>query len=141
MSSTHRKLHRQQKLTAHAHRMRMAPSEPERVLWQALRCRQLGVQFRRQVVLQGYIVDFFAPSARLVVEVDARSTRASAVLTTAGSARFRPRGSTCSVFGRSSSVATGKQPPNSSLGRSVSDRIHSNVQLRLKLSQMRQRHL
>ena len=76
MSSTHSKLHRQQKLTAHAHRMRMAPSEPERVLWQALRCRQLGVQFRRQVVLQGYIVDFFAPSARLVVEVDgAQHTR------------------------------------------------------------------
>jgi very-short-patch-repair endonuclease len=50
--------------------MRLAPSEPERVLWQALRCCQLGTQFRRQVVLQGYIVDFFAPGARLVVEVD-----------------------------------------------------------------------
>ena len=50
--------------------MRQAPSEPERVLWEALRCCQLGVRFRRQVVLQGFIVDFFAPSARLVVEVD-----------------------------------------------------------------------
>jgi len=40
------------------------------VLWQALRSSQLGVQFRRQVVLAGAIVDFFAPSARLVVEVD-----------------------------------------------------------------------
>lgn len=50
--------------------MRGAPSEPERVLWQALRCGRLGVQFRRQVVLQGFIVDFFTPAARLVVEVD-----------------------------------------------------------------------
>ena len=40
------------------------------MLWLALRASQLGVQFRRQVVLQGYIVDFFAPAARLVVEVD-----------------------------------------------------------------------
>jgi very-short-patch-repair endonuclease len=50
--------------------MRTAPSEPERVLWEALRASQLGVRFRRQVVLHGFIVDFFAPSARLVVEVD-----------------------------------------------------------------------
>jgi very-short-patch-repair endonuclease len=35
-----------------------------------LRSSQLGVQFRRQVVLHGFIVDFFAPSAKLVVEVD-----------------------------------------------------------------------
>jgi very-short-patch-repair endonuclease len=28
------------------------------------------VQFRRQVVVHGFIVDFFAPAARLVVEVD-----------------------------------------------------------------------
>ena len=70
MSTTQGKLRRQQFLDAHAHRMRLAPSEPERVLWQALRYHQLGVQFRRQVVLQGYIVDFFAPAARLVVEVD-----------------------------------------------------------------------
>jgi very-short-patch-repair endonuclease len=50
--------------------MRVAPSEPERVLWSALRASQLGVRFRRQVVLQGYIVDFFAPDAYLVVKVD-----------------------------------------------------------------------
>lgn len=67
MSAAH---HRQLKLAAHAHCMRLVPSEPERVLWRALRSCQLGVRFRRQVVLHGFIVDFFAPSARLVVEVD-----------------------------------------------------------------------
>ena len=70
MSTAHGKLHKQQQLSAHAHRMRLAPSEPERVLWQALRSSQLGTWFRRQVVVRGYIVDFFAPAARLVVEVD-----------------------------------------------------------------------
>jgi len=70
MSTTHGKLKRQQFLAAHAHRMRGAPSEPERVLWQALRASQLGVRFRRQVVWGQFILDFFAPSARLVVEVD-----------------------------------------------------------------------
>jgi very-short-patch-repair endonuclease len=70
MSSAHGKLQRQIQLGAYAHRMRLAPSEPERVLWQALRGARLGVRFRRQVVLHGFIVDFFAPSARLVVEVD-----------------------------------------------------------------------
>jgi very-short-patch-repair endonuclease len=63
-------LRKQQQLAAHAHRMRHAPSEPERLLWQALRASQLGTPVRRQVVVQGYIVDFFAPAARLVVEVD-----------------------------------------------------------------------
>jgi very-short-patch-repair endonuclease len=50
--------------------MRLAPSEPEQVLWLALRANQLGVRFYRQVVAQRFILDFFAPSARLVVEVD-----------------------------------------------------------------------
>jgi very-short-patch-repair endonuclease len=46
-------------------------TESEAKLWEAIRGRKLGVQFRRQVVLLGrYIVDFYAPSLRLVVEVD-----------------------------------------------------------------------
>jgi very-short-patch-repair endonuclease len=50
--------------------MRHEPTETEWHLWQALRCRQLGVSFRRQVVLQGYIADFYASEERLIVEVD-----------------------------------------------------------------------
>ena len=70
MSKLQSRLRRQQLIAARAHAMRFAPSEPERVPWVALRASQLGVPFRRQVVLQGYIVDFLAPTARLVVEVD-----------------------------------------------------------------------
>jgi very-short-patch-repair endonuclease len=51
--------------------LRNAPTVSEARLWSALRCRQLrGVAFRRQVVVARYIVDFLAPEARLIVEVD-----------------------------------------------------------------------
>ena len=51
---------------------RQAPTISEQKLWTALRCRQvLGVQFRRQVPMAGrYVIDFFAPSVGLAVEVD-----------------------------------------------------------------------
>ncbi len=48
-----------------------APTPSEEALWQVLRHGVGGVAFKRQVVLGGrYIVDFFAPSVGLVVEVD-----------------------------------------------------------------------
>ncbi|HVR20981.1 MAG TPA: DUF559 domain-containing protein [Polyangiaceae bacterium] len=57
-------------LTSYACENRRSPSEPERRLWQCLAGGQLGVAFRRQVVIGNAIADFFAPSIRLVVEVD-----------------------------------------------------------------------
>ena len=57
-------------LDLHAHTMRQAPTDSEARLWRALRSSQLGVAFRRQVPLLGFIADFYAPSVRLVVEVD-----------------------------------------------------------------------
>jgi very-short-patch-repair endonuclease len=50
----------------------MRPGTPsERALWALLRAGQCGVYFRRQVPLLGCcIVDFLAPAAKLVVEVD-----------------------------------------------------------------------
>jgi len=42
----------------------------EALLWHRLRSSQLGVRFRRQMVIGRYIVDFAAPAAALVVEVD-----------------------------------------------------------------------
>ena len=48
-------------------------SENERVLWSRISGKQLGVAFRRQFQVGKYIVDFVAPSAKLIVEVDDRS--------------------------------------------------------------------
>lgn len=50
--------------------MRREPTASERALWEVLRSSQLGVGFRRQALVAGCIVDFLAPSRRLVVEVD-----------------------------------------------------------------------
>jgi very-short-patch-repair endonuclease len=50
--------------------MRRVPTRSERALWQRIKGRQLGVQFRRQVVWRSFILDLFAASVGLVVEVD-----------------------------------------------------------------------
>jgi len=50
--------------------MLAAPSPAEERLWQALRASQLGVAFKRQVVIGSFIVDFLAPARKLIVEVD-----------------------------------------------------------------------
>ena len=55
--------------------MRAFPSPPEDKLWRAIRSCQLGVPFRRQVVIGRSIVDFVAPRASLVVEVDGAQHR------------------------------------------------------------------
>jgi very-short-patch-repair endonuclease len=70
-SFTSSQVTRQVRLEQYAWRNRRAPTESEARLWEALRGGALGAQFRRQVPLCGrYIVDFLAPAARLVVEVD-----------------------------------------------------------------------
>ena len=46
----------------------MTPAE--KILWEELRANKLGVHFRRQQVIQGFIVDFYCHRAGLVVEVD-----------------------------------------------------------------------
>ena len=53
-----------------ARTFRRDATHAERGLWGRLRREQLGVRFRRQHPLLGFIVDFYAPSKRLVVEVD-----------------------------------------------------------------------
>lgn len=42
----------------------------EKLLWQQIRANKLGVRFRRQQVIQGFIVDFYCHKAGLVIEVD-----------------------------------------------------------------------
>jgi very-short-patch-repair endonuclease len=54
-----------------AKELRREPTEPEKRLWRHLSNRQLGgFKFRRQEVLEPFIVDFFCPSKALIVEVD-----------------------------------------------------------------------
>ena len=51
-------------------RLRRDATRPERLLWSRLKRAQSGLSFRRQHSIGPYIVDFYCPRTRLVVEVD-----------------------------------------------------------------------
>ena len=77
-SHNHKAQARSALLVSRARCMLHAPTPSEEALWHALRGGVLGVAFKRQVVLGGrYIVDFVAPSVRLIVEVDVGAHRSS----------------------------------------------------------------
>ncbi len=50
--------------------MKKNPTEAERVMWELLRRKQLGVAFKRQYIIDEYIVDFVCLEKSLIVEVD-----------------------------------------------------------------------
>ncbi|MDB5556496.1 MAG: endonuclease protein [Rhizobium sp.] len=51
--------------------MRDDSTKAENMLWQQLRNRQMeGHKFRRQVPVDGYILDFVCLEAKLIIEVD-----------------------------------------------------------------------
>ena len=55
----------------HARRMRKAMTDAELKFWNAVRAHRLmGLSFRRQLPIAGYIVDFACPEHKLVVEID-----------------------------------------------------------------------
>jgi len=66
-------LKRQALLEERAHAMRHQPTPSEAKLWEALCSGQLGVHFKRQVRIGGFIADFLAPAAKVIVEVDGGS--------------------------------------------------------------------
>ena len=60
-----------QRLKTKARSLRKSLTDAEQRLWSRLRRKQIeGVHFYRQKPVGNYIVDFFAPAVRLVVEVD-----------------------------------------------------------------------
>ena len=58
-------------LKPRARNLRRLMTDAERLLWLRLRRKQIGgVQFYRQKPIGNYIVDFYAPRAKIVIEVD-----------------------------------------------------------------------
>jgi very-short-patch-repair endonuclease len=54
-----------------AKRMRSALTDAELKLWNELRAHRLmGMSFRRQMPIAGYIADFACPAKKLIVELD-----------------------------------------------------------------------
>ena len=58
-------------LKTRARNLRREMTDAEQLLWFHLRRKQIGgVQFYRQRPIGNYIVDFYAPRAKIVIEVD-----------------------------------------------------------------------
>jgi very-short-patch-repair endonuclease len=58
-------------IEAAARRLRANMTPAERILWQALRGRQLdGLKFRAQHPVGQFILDFWCPACRLAIELD-----------------------------------------------------------------------
>ncbi|MFN3549971.1 MAG: endonuclease domain-containing protein [Mesorhizobium sp.] len=54
-----------------AKKMRRAMTDAELKFWNAVRAHRLmGLSFRRQMPIAGYIVDFACPSHKIIVEID-----------------------------------------------------------------------
>lgn len=57
-------------LRAFADLHKKEPTEAERILWDYLKSQQLGYKFRRQHIINDFIVDFVNLKAKVVIEVD-----------------------------------------------------------------------
>ncbi len=70
-------------IRANAKRLRRSMTEAEVKLWQELRAHRLmGMSFRRQMPIAGYIVDFACPASKIIVEVDGSQHGCSEILET-----------------------------------------------------------
>jgi len=56
-----------------AKKMRLNPTKGEAVMWAALKDDFGGLKWQNQVLICGYIADFYCPEAGLIVEVDGSS--------------------------------------------------------------------
>jgi very-short-patch-repair endonuclease len=51
-------------------KLRKDPTDHEEILWWHLKAKRMGVKFRRQHSVGGYILDFYCKEKRLVIELD-----------------------------------------------------------------------
>ncbi len=58
------------KLRQKARELRKNPTFSEKVQWTAIRQKQLGNEFHRQVPIDEYIVDFYCHELLLAIEID-----------------------------------------------------------------------
>ena len=63
-------IHNNKPLLARRKELRNNSTPQEIILWQQLKRSGLGYKFRRQHSIGSYIVDFYCPSKKIVVEVD-----------------------------------------------------------------------
>ncbi len=71
MPERNKSVHISSELRMRARELRKQTTPAEKILWEQSRDRWLlGLKFRRQHLLGTYLVDFYCPVQRLVVEID-----------------------------------------------------------------------
>ena len=50
--------------------LRKNPTKSENIIWQYLKNKGIGVKFRREHSISGYILDFYCIEKNLIIEVD-----------------------------------------------------------------------
>ncbi len=70
-------VHNKQELYTRRKKLRTGATLQEAKLWERLRRKQLGYRFRRQHSVGWYILDFYCPEKKLVVEIDGAPHKAS----------------------------------------------------------------
>ena len=68
-----KEVHNILRMTERRKELRRNSTPEEDILWQRLRNSQLGLKFRRQHSIGGYVADFYCAPARLVIEIDGGS--------------------------------------------------------------------
>lgn len=63
-------IHNIKKLISRRKKLRNNSTPEEILLWLRLKNSQTGFKFRRQHSIGGYIVDFYCPKKKLVIEID-----------------------------------------------------------------------
>ncbi len=63
-------LHDNRILRERRRELRKSSTKAEQILWFELRNRKLGVKFKRQHSIGGYIADFYCQECKLVIELD-----------------------------------------------------------------------
>lgn len=53
-----------------AREQRVASTRAEKMLWEAVRRKRLGVRMRRQHPIKDFVLDFYCAEARLAIEID-----------------------------------------------------------------------
>jgi very-short-patch-repair endonuclease len=54
-----------------ARQLRKEQTKAEKIVWEQIRNRKFrGLKFRRQHVIEGFVLDFYCPEVRLGIEVD-----------------------------------------------------------------------
>ncbi len=54
-------------------KLRKTQTEYEKIVWEHLKNKKLGVKFRRQHSIGEYIVDFYFSKLKLVIEIDGKT--------------------------------------------------------------------